>query len=72
MLSVAPGREDDFAYFRAWLSASAAVDRIIALTEEDAEIALRPLPRFLLANRAVRRTGLVPRRPLVPARADRS
>jgi hypothetical protein len=36
MLRIAPGKEKDFRYFQEWLTASAALDRIIEATETDA------------------------------------
>ena len=73
MLKVAPGSGEEFCRLREWLIASAVLDEAIARTEPDVEPPCRPLPRFLLANRQVRRAeGSSERRALFPVRADTS
>jgi hypothetical protein len=71
VLRVAPGSEEEFRCLREWLIASAVLDEAIARTEPDLEPPCRQLPRFLLANRQVRRAeGSSERRALFPVRAD--
>lgn len=50
MLSMTPGREEEFRRVSQWLAASAAVDRIIEASErEAAEPPVPPLPPRLVA-----------------------
>ncbi len=54
MLRVEPGREEEFEALRAWLAASAALDRLVeatdALSPGEPDALRHPLPRLLAAS----------------------
>ncbi len=62
MLRVEPGREEEFEALGAWLTASAALDRVVEATEPQPgpEARLRPLPPLLVSSR---RRALIPEAP---------